>query len=110
VHDEHEPYEFDEEGDDIITPRRRQTDQREWYTERYGDVELTIRAHVSRETLVEDRFVVKHRCRTYDKDCETAVNMRTPSPEPHASTEDAPPTHLTKTLARSRWAHSEMNR
>ena len=52
----------------------------------------TIRAHVNLQILVEDRFVVKHRCRTYDKDCETAVNMRTPSPETHASAEDSPPT------------------
>jgi hypothetical protein len=88
------------EGGDAITPLRRKTDQREWHTERYLDVGLAIRAHVSRETLVEDRFVVKHRCRTYGRDCGTAVNMRTPSPEPHDRTrvQRTRRPHLAKTL------------
>jgi hypothetical protein len=92
VHDEHQSYDFDEEDGDTITPQQRKKDCRDWHTKRYGDVSGAIKAHVSREMLVEDKFVVKHRCRTYDKDCETAVDMRTPSPEPHASAEDAPPT------------------
>jgi hypothetical protein len=90
--DEHESSAFDEEGDDTITPQQRKADHREWYTERYGDLFKTIRADAPLQILVEDGFVVKHRCRTYDGDCETAVNRRTPSPETHASAEDSPPT------------------
>jgi hypothetical protein len=41
--------------------------------------------------LIEDWFVVKHRGRTYENEYETAVNMRTPSPEPLASANDTAP-------------------
>jgi hypothetical protein len=82
---EHESYAFDEEGDDTVTPQERKEDHREWYTERHGDLYEAIRADVTLQTLIEYRFVVKHRCRAYDGDCETAVNRRTPSPETHAS-------------------------
>jgi hypothetical protein len=90
--DEHQPYEFPEEVDDgNPTPYERKGDCREWYVERYGDVRDAIQAHINREMLVEDGFVVKHRCRTYDNEHGTAVNMRTPSPEPPASANDAAP-------------------
>ena len=48
----------------------------------------TILPHLSRERMAEDRFVAKHRCVAYADDRE---NMRTPSPEPHMSADDAPP-------------------
>jgi hypothetical protein len=90
--DEHQPYELPEEvDDDNPTPYERKEDCREWYVERHGDVRDTIQAHVNREMVVEDGFVVKHRCRTYENEHGTAVNMRTPSPEPPASTNDAAP-------------------
>ena len=86
-------YAFDEEDDGITTPQQRKADHEEWYTKRYGDLHEVISDDTTLQTFVERGLVVTHRCRTYDRESEAAVNRRTPSPcGTHASAESSPPT------------------
>ena len=72
---------------------RRKADHEEWYTKRYGDLHEVISDDTTLQTFVERGLVVTHRCRTYDRESEVAVNRRTPSPcGTHASAESSPPT------------------
>jgi hypothetical protein len=78
------------ELEEVATPYDRKEECREWYVKRHREVRDIIR-DLTREVLVEEGFVVKHRARTYDNEYEAAVNMRTPSPEPPASANDTAP-------------------
>ena len=66
--DEYAPGQFTNEEDEDTTPQDRRSDQREWYTQRWGDLKDHISDEIVREEFVESGYVAAHRGRTYDRD------------------------------------------
>ena len=54
------------------------------------DLKDHIDMYMALEEFIEQAYVVQHRGRTYDKDSQSAMNRRTPSPERRATAEDPP--------------------
>jgi hypothetical protein len=90
--EEYAPGQFTDEEDEDTTPWGRKSDQRTWYTQRWGDLEEHISDEITREGLVTSGYVVKHRGRAHDRDSHHVTNRRTPSPEARAAAEGSSPT------------------
>ena len=108
--DEYAPGQFTDEEDDDTTPQDRRSDQRTWYTRRWGDLEEHISDLITREEFVESGYVVKHRGRTYDRDPHIMSRTGAHGAPKRVRLQKIHRPHLTWTPTRSHWEHAEINR
>ena len=54
--DEYAPGQFTNEEDEDTTPQDRRSDQREWYTQRWGDLKEHISDELTREVFVTSGY------------------------------------------------------